>query len=39
MAVIMAGAFVAGIIGVIINAIFSFIQKRWINWSDGDRIR
>ncbi len=32
-----AGAFVAGVIGVVINMIFTWIQRRWINWSDGDR--
>lgn len=37
MDVTMAAAFVAGVIGVIINAIFTWIRKRWINWSDGDR--
>jgi NitT/TauT family transport system permease protein len=39
MDVTMAGAFVAGVIGVVINTIFTLIQKRWINWSDGDRAR
>ncbi|TDV41855.1 ABC transporter permease [Actinophytocola oryzae] len=34
-----AGTFVAGVIGVVINTIFSQIQRRWINWSDGDRNR
>lgn len=34
-----SAAFVAGVIGVIINAILSWIRKRWINWSDGDRNR
>ena len=34
-----AGTFVAGLIGVAINMIFTRIQKRWINWSDGDRNR
>jgi NitT/TauT family transport system permease protein len=39
MDITMAAAFVAGVIGVIINMIFTLIQKRWINWSDGDRSR
>jgi NitT/TauT family transport system permease protein len=34
-----AGTFVAGVIGVAINMIFTLIQRRWINWSDGDRDR
>jgi NitT/TauT family transport system permease protein len=34
-----AGTFVAGVIGVVINMIFTMIQRRWINWSDGDRNR
>jgi NitT/TauT family transport system permease protein len=33
----LAGTFVAGCIGVAINMIFTGIQRRWINWSDGDR--
>lgn len=37
MDVTMAAAFMAGVVGVIINTIFTLIQKRWINWSDGDR--
>lgn len=32
-----AATFVAGCIGVAINLIFTWIQRRWINWSDGDR--
>ncbi|HEX6358044.1 ABC transporter permease [Actinophytocola sp.] len=32
-----AGTFVAGLIGVCINLIFVMIQRRWVNWSDGDR--
>jgi NitT/TauT family transport system permease protein len=32
-----AGTFVAGCIGVVVNLIFTRIQRRWINWSDGDR--
>jgi len=32
-----AGTFVAGVIGVCINLIFVGIQRRWVNWSDGDR--
>jgi NitT/TauT family transport system permease protein len=32
-----AGTVVAGGIGVCINLIFTWIQRRWINWSDGDR--
>lgn len=39
MDVAIAGAFVAGVIGVVINMIFTLVQKRWINWSDGDRNR
>lgn len=34
-----AGTFVAGIIGAAINLIFVVIQRRWVNWSDGDRNR
>jgi NitT/TauT family transport system permease protein len=34
-----AATFVAGVIGVVINMIFTGIQRRWINWSDGDRSR
>ena len=34
-----AASFVAGFVGVIINMIFTGIQRRWINWSDGDRNR
>jgi NitT/TauT family transport system permease protein len=34
-----AGTFVAGLIGVALNMIFTMIQRRWINWSDGDRNR
>jgi NitT/TauT family transport system permease protein len=33
----MAGTFTAGLIGVAINLIFVTIQRRWVNWSDGDR--
>lgn len=32
-----AGAVAAGFIGVCVNLIFNAIQRRWINWSDGDR--
>jgi NitT/TauT family transport system permease protein len=32
-----AATFVAGCIGVAINLIFTWIQRHWINWSDGDR--
>jgi NitT/TauT family transport system permease protein len=32
-----AGTFVAGLIGVCVNMIFVWIQRRWVNWSDGDR--
>lgn len=39
MDVAIAGTFVAGVIGVVINMIFSLVQKRWVNWSDGDRNR
>lgn len=35
----MAGIFVAGLIGVAVNMIFNQIQRRWVNWSDGDRNR
>jgi NitT/TauT family transport system permease protein len=34
-----AGTFVAGVIGVVVNMIFTWVQRRWINWSDGDRDR
>jgi NitT/TauT family transport system permease protein len=34
-----AGTFVAGVIGVVINLVFVAIQRRWVNWSDGDRAR
>jgi NitT/TauT family transport system permease protein len=34
-----AGTFVAGVIGVIVNIIFTWIQRHWIHWSDGDRTR
>jgi NitT/TauT family transport system permease protein len=34
-----AGTFVAGLVGVAINLIFVVIQRRWVNWSDGDRTR
>ena len=34
-----AGTFVAGLIGFVINLIFVGIQRRWVNWSDGDRAR
>jgi NitT/TauT family transport system permease protein len=34
-----AGTFVAGLIGFVINMIFVGIQRRWVNWSDGDRAR
>jgi NitT/TauT family transport system permease protein len=34
-----AATFVAGVIGVVINMIFTMVQRRWINWSDGDRNR
>lgn len=34
---VMAGTFTAGLIGVGINLIFVAIQRRWVNWSDGDR--
>jgi NitT/TauT family transport system permease protein len=34
-----AGAVVAGFIGVCVNLIFNEIQRRWINWSDGDRTK
>lgn len=32
-----AATFVAGVIGVVVNMIFTQVQRRWINWSDGDR--
>jgi NitT/TauT family transport system permease protein len=32
-----AATFVAGVIGVAVNMIFTQVQRRWINWSDGDR--
>jgi NitT/TauT family transport system permease protein len=32
-----AGTFVAGVVGVIINLIFVGVQRRWVNWSDGDQ--
>lgn len=34
-----AGTFVAGVIGFVINMIFEWVQRRWVNWSDGDRTR
>jgi NitT/TauT family transport system permease protein len=34
-----AGTFVAGLIGFVINLIFEWAQRRWVNWSDGDRAR
>jgi NitT/TauT family transport system permease protein len=34
-----AGTFVAGVIGVVINLIFVGVQRRWVNWSDGDRAK
>jgi NitT/TauT family transport system permease protein len=34
-----AATFVAGAFGVLVNMIFTRIQRRWINWSDGDRNR
>jgi NitT/TauT family transport system permease protein len=34
-----AGTFVAGVIGVVINLVFVAIQRRWVTWSDGDRAR
>jgi NitT/TauT family transport system permease protein len=37
MDVAIAATFVAGVIGVIINTIFTLVQRRWINWSDGER--
>lgn len=39
MDVAIGATFVAGVVGVIINMIFTYIQRRWINWSDGDRDR
>lgn len=32
-----AGTFVAGVIGFAANMMFVGIQRRWVNWSDGDR--
>lgn len=34
-----AGTFVAGAIGFVVNLMFVAIQRRWVNWSDGDRTR
>ncbi|MEV0717727.1 ABC transporter permease [Asanoa sp. NPDC050611] len=34
-----AGTFVAGVIGVVVNLVFTWIQRRWIGWSDGERAR
>lgn len=34
-----AGTFVAGAIGFVINIFFVWIQRRFANWSDGDRGR
>jgi NitT/TauT family transport system permease protein len=34
-----AGTFVAGVIGVVINLVFVAVQRRWVTWSDGDRAR
>jgi len=34
-----AGTVVAGVIGFAINLVFVAIQRRWVNWSDGDRVR
>jgi NitT/TauT family transport system permease protein len=34
-----AATFVAGVVGVLINTILTSVQRRWINWSDGDRDR
>jgi NitT/TauT family transport system permease protein len=34
-----AGTFVAGVIGVVINIIFMWMQRRWLHWADGDRNR
>lgn len=34
-----AGTFVAGLIGFVINLVFVAVQRRWVNWSDGDRAR
>lgn len=34
-----AGTFVAGLIGFVINIVFVAVQRRWVNWSDGDRAR
>jgi NitT/TauT family transport system permease protein len=39
MDVAIAASFVAGVVGVVINMIFTMVQRRWINWSDGDRDR
>jgi NitT/TauT family transport system permease protein len=39
MDVAIAATFVAGIVGVVINMIFTWVQRHWINWSDGDRDR
>jgi NitT/TauT family transport system permease protein len=39
MDVAIAASFVAGVVGVVINMVFTMIQRRWINWSDGDRDR
>jgi NitT/TauT family transport system permease protein len=37
--VAIAATFVAGLFGVIVNMVFTRIQRRWLNWSDGDRDR
>jgi NitT/TauT family transport system permease protein len=34
-----AGTFVAGVIGFVINMLFVWVQRRYANWSDGDRGR
>lgn len=34
-----AGTFVAGAIGFVINMVFEWVQRRYVNWSDGDRAR
>jgi NitT/TauT family transport system permease protein len=34
-----AGTFVAGLVGFVINLVFVAVQRRWVNWSDGDRAR
>jgi NitT/TauT family transport system permease protein len=34
-----AGIFVAGLVGFVINVVFSGVQRRWTGWSDGDRDR